>query len=210
MIKVLIVDDHPLIREGMKQILLADRDIVVAGEASTASELMEILNKGKFDLVLLDIALPDSGGLDLLKRIKTEFPHLPALVLSMYKEEEYAIRALRAGAAGYIVKETAPTQLVAAIRKAVSGGKHISPLLAEQLATTMESGFKETPHQSLSDRELQILLMIGSGKTPTEIAEELSLSIKTISTYRTRILEKMRMENTSQLMHYVLKHNLLM
>lgn len=208
MIKVLIVDDHPLIRDGIKQILATETDMVVAGEARSASELMEKLKKEKFNLVILDISLPDGNGLDVLKKLKREYSNLPVLVLSMHQEEEYAIRTLKSGAAGYIVKETASSQLVGAIRKVASGGKHISPALAEQLADCMEEGFNETPHQTLSDRELQILLMIGSGKTPTEIAKTLCLSIKTISTYRARILEKMRMENNSQLMHYVLKHNL--
>lgn len=208
MIKIMIVDDHPLIREGIKQILANETDMALAGEARSASELAEKLKSGKYDLVLLDINLPDSNGLELIKNMKNDFS-LPVLVLSMYKEEEYALRSLRAGASGYIVKETAPTQLVAAIRKVASGGKHVSPELAEQMASSLEPGFIEAPHKTLSDRELQILLMIGMGKTPTEIAKSLRLSIKTVSTYRTRILEKMKMKNTSQLMHYVLKHNLL-
>ncbi len=208
MTKILIVDDHPLIREGIKQILANEPDMVLAGEANSASEMMEKIKKEKYDLVLLDINLPDSNGLELIKTLKGEYS-LPVLVLSMHKEEEYAIRTLRAGAAGYIIKETAPMQLVAAIKKVAAGGRHISPSLAEKLASCIEEGFNETPHETLSDRELQILLMIGAGKTPTEIAKTLCLSIKTISTYRARILEKMRMENNSQLMHYVLANKLL-
>ena len=208
MTKILIVDDHPLIREGIKQILANEPDMVLAGEANSASEMMEKIKKEKYDLVLLDINLPDSNGLELIKTLKGEYS-LPVLVLSMHKEEEYAIRTLRAGAAGYIIKETAPMQLVAALKKVAAGGRHISPSLAEKLASCIEEGFNETPHETLSDRELQILLMIGAGKTPTEIAKTLCLSIKTISTYRARILEKMRMENNSQLMHYVLANKLL-
>lgn len=208
MTKILIVDDHPLIREGIKQILANEPDMILAGEARSASEMMEKIKKERYDLVLLDINLPDSNGLELIKTLKCEYS-LPVLVLSMHKEEEYAIRTLRAGASGYIIKETAPMQLVAAIKKVAAGGRHISPSLAEKLASCMETGFNETPHETLSDRELQILLMIGSGKTPTEIAKTLSLSIKTISTYRSRILEKMKMENNSQLMHYVLTNKLL-
>ncbi len=208
MTKILIVDDHPLIREGIKQILANEPDMVLAGEANSASEMMEKIKKEKYDLVLLDINLPDSNGLELIKTLKGEYS-LPVLVLSMHKEEEYAIRTLRAGAAGYIIKETAPMQLVAAIKKVAAGGRHISPSLAEKLASCIEEGVNETPHETLSDRELQILLMIGAGKTPTEIAKTLCLSIKTISTYRARILEKMRMENNSQLMHYVLANKLL-
>ena len=208
MTKILIVDDHPLIREGIKQILANEPDMVLAGEANSASEMMEKIKKEKYDLVLLDINLPDSNGLELIKTLKGEYS-LPVLVLSMHKEEEYAIRTLRAGAAGYIIKETAPMQLVAAIKKVAAGGRHISPSLAEKLASCIEEGVNETPHETLSDRELQILLMIGAGKTPTEIAKTLCLRIKTISTYRARILEKMRMENNSQLMHYVLANKLL-
>ena len=209
MIEVLIVDDHPLIRKGLKQILVDESDIAVTGEASDVHEVMEILRKKKFDLVLLDISLKNRSGMDLLPQLKSEYPRMPVLVLSMFPEDQYAVRVLRAGAAGYVTKESAPTQLVDAIRKTASGGKFVSPLLAEKLASALETGFDDLPHKTLSDREFEVLTMIGSGKTVTEIAELLSLSVKTITTYRARILEKMGMKNNAQLVSYVYKHNLL-
>lgn len=211
MIKILIVDDHAIVRDGLRQILDGSPGMAVSGEARNGSELLELLrnnNKKKYDMVLLDLSLPGRGGLDLLKQLKSEFPKLAVLVLSMYPEDQYAVRALKAGAAGYLTKESASDQLVEAVRKAASGGKFISPSLAEKLAFHLETGLDDSPHETLSDREYQVLCLIGSGKTVAEIAGELSLSVKTISTYRGRILAKMGMENNAQLTHYVLKQKL--
>lgn len=204
MINVLIADDHPLVREGIKEVINKASDIVIAGEASNGPEVLGKLSERQFDLVLLDIAMPGRGGIDVLKDIKGTFPGLPVLILSMYPEDQYAVRSLRAGAAGYLNKECATQQLVEAIRKTASGGRFVSFGLAEKLAGDLSKGIEALPHKNLSDREFQVMHLIGSGKAPSEIAEELGLSIKTVGTYRSRILEKMGMKNNSQLMLYVL------
>jgi len=208
MIKILVADDHAVVREGVKQILSETADMVVAAEASSAQEVLNKVWENNYDLVLLDISMPGRGGLDVLKQLKDEKPGLPVLILSIYPEEQYAVRALRAGASGYLTKESAPDELIAAIRKISQGGKYVSASLAEKLAFDMEIGAEKPPHEMLSDREYQVICMIAKGKTVKEIAGELSLSVKTISTYRSRILEKMRMKNNAELTYYAIKNKL--
>ena len=208
MIKILIADDHAIVREGLKQILSESDDLAVADEASTGQEVLEKINKNDLDLVILDIAMPGRGGLDILKEIKTQKPKLPVLMLSMYPEEQYAVRVLKSGAAGYLTKESAPGELVMAIRQISQGKKYISPSLAEKLAVDLEISPDKPSHETLSDREYQVMCMIASGKTLKEIADGLSLSIKTISTYRSRILEKMNLKTNAELTHYAIKNNL--
>jgi DNA-binding NarL/FixJ family response regulator len=206
--KVLIADDHAVVREGLKQILSESSDMVVAAEASTGPEVLEKIDKDDFDLIILDIAMPGRGGLDILKEIKNKKPRLPVLILSMYPEEQYAVRVLKAGASGYMTKESAPHELVKAIQQISRGKKYVSPSLAEKLALDLEITTGRPLHESLSDREYQVMCMIASGKTLKDIAEGLSLSIKTISTYRSRILEKMNMKSNAELTHYAIKNRL--
>lgn len=208
MIKILIADDHPVVRKGLKEIIEDIPDMAVRGEASNGQEALEKARKGDFDIVVLDISMPGGNGLDILKLLKEEKPDLSVLVLSIYPEEEYAVRVLRAGASGYLTKESAPEKLIAAIRKASKGGKYISPSLAEKLAFDLETDAERPLHETLSDREYQVMRMIASGKTVNEIGEELFLSVKTVSTYRSRILEKMKMKTNAELTHYALKHGL--
>jgi DNA-binding NarL/FixJ family response regulator len=208
MIKTVIADDHPIVRAGLKQILAEASDIEVAAEAGDGHELLRLIRKGGVDVVLLDITMPGLMGLDALKQMRVENPELPILVLSMHPEDQYGIRVLKAGASGYLMKSAAPDQLVGAIRKVHRGGKYVSPSLAEKMAFGLQTGASGLPHEALSDREYQVLCMIASGKTVKEIAAELSLSEKTISTYRTRILEKMDMKSSAELTHYAIKLNL--
>ena len=208
MLKVFVVDDHPVVREGVKGILSDIPDVVVAGEAADAKQALRQTYEGDYDLVLLDISMPGVGGLEVLKQLKSEKPHLPVLMLSMYPEEQYAIRSLKAGASGYLTKESAPQELIAAIRKVCSGGKYVSASLAEKLASYLDTDLEKPVHESLSDREYQVVRMIASGKTVTEIAAELSLSVKTISTNRTRALKKMRMTTNAEITHYAIRHGL--
>ena len=208
MIRVLIADDHSIVRKGLKQIVSESSDIVVTGEAGNGNEALEKALKGDFDVAILDITMPGLNGLDALKQIRSQRPNLPILILSMHPEEQYALRVLKAGASGYLTKESAPEELTSAIRKVSSGMKYVSPSLAQILASGLGSDHEEPPHVTLSDREYQVMCMIASGKSPTMIAEELSLSIKTISTYRRRILEKMEMDGNAELVRYVLEHDL--
>lgn len=208
MTRILIADDHTIVREGLKQILEETKDLVVTGEAANGHEALDCVRRRDFDAVLLDISMPGRNGIDILKEIRTERPNLPVLVLSMHSEEQYAVRALRAGASGYITKESPPDELILAIRKVATGKKYIGPTLAEKLASVLEKGKDKHLHEALSDREYQVLCMIASGKSVKEIGEELSLSIKTISTYRTRILEKMGMKTNAQLTHYAIQNRL--
>ena len=209
MIKILIADDHAIVRAGLKQIVAETSDIVVADEASQGNETLEKVWKKDYDVVILDITMPGRSGLDILKEIKQNKPHLPVLILSMHPEEQYAIRAIKAGAAGYLTKESIPDELLAAIRKVALGKKYISASLSERLAENLEFDMEKPLHMLLSDREYEVMMMIASGKTVTEIANELSLSVKTISTYRTRILEKMYMKTNTELMRYAIANNLL-
>ena len=208
MIKILIADDHAIVREGLKQILAETFDMVVGGEATNGQEVLEHVRREDWDLVLLDLAMPGKDGLETLKELKFEKPKLPVLVLSIYPEEQYAVRLLKAGAAGYLTKESAPEELIAAIRKVSQKGKYISPSLAEKLAFYLEAGTEKPPHEMLSDREYKVMLMIASGKTVKEIADEMFLSIKTVSTYRVRALNKMGMKNNAEFTYYALKHGL--
>jgi len=190
-IKILIADDHAIVREGLKQIVAEEKDIIVAGEAENSEQMMKLLEKQKWSLVVLDINMPGKSGLEALKDIKLQYPELPVLILSMFSEDQYGIRAIKAGASGYLKKVSAPTELVTAIRKIVSGGKYINPSLAEKLAEKFGETGKASLHEKLSDREYQIMCNIALGKSAEEIAQELSLSINTVYTYRNRILEKM-------------------
>lgn len=208
MIRILIADDHAIVRRGLKQILAEESGMTVAGEAQNAQEVMDLVRKQAWDVLVLDIAMPGRGGLDVLKEIKPEYPQLPVLILSMHPEDQYAVRALKAGAAGYLTKESAPEELVKAIRKVLAGGKYVSTSLAEKLALALDTDTKKTPHETLSDREYQVMCLIASGKTVGEIADELSLSVKTISTYRARILEKMNLKSNAALTHYAVQQRL--
>ncbi len=207
-IKILLADDHTIVREGLKQILAETPDMVVLDEAKNGQEVLDKIQQNEHDVVLLDISMPGRSGLDVLKQIKSERPKTAVLVLSMYSEEQYALRALKAGASGYLTKESAPDKLIEAIRKVSEGRKYISPSVAEKLAFNLELGEEKPPHESLSDREYQVMCMIASGKTVKEIASDLALSVKTISTYRTRILEKMGLRNNSALTHYAVQNRL--
>lgn len=209
MIRVLIVDDHAIVRRGLVEILARIDDMSVVGEASDGSSAIKSIRQEKPDVVLLDIALPDQSGMELLKQVRTLDSHLPVLMLSIYPEEQYAIRALRAGASGYLTKDSAPDELVAAIRKAVAGGKYVSFALAEVLVQELSLERPSAPHERLSDREFQVLVRIGAGKSLNEIADELALSPKTISTYRSRILEKMELHNNADLVRYVFERKLI-
>ena len=208
MIEVLIADDHTIVRKGLIQILADTPDVSVKEEAGNAREVMKKIKAKSFDLVLLDISLPGRSGLDVLKQLKCLRPGLPVLVLSMHPEEQYAIRSIRAGASGYLTKDSAPEELLKAIRKIARGGKYITASLAEKLAAELEGERRELPHEILSDREYQVMCMIAAGETVKEIADILSLSVKTISTHRARILLKMGLKNNAQLTHYAIKHNL--
>ena len=208
MLRILIADDHPVFRQGLRQILNETSDIVVTDEVSDGLEVIGMVRASRCDVVLLDISLPGMNGIDILKQLKKEQPGLPVLVLTMHPEEQYAIRALKAGASGYLTKESTPDELVTAIRKVSAGGKYISSSLAEKLAYELGGMNEKAPHETLSDREYQIMLLIASGKTVTEIAKTLSLSIKTVSTYRSRILEKMKMKSSAELTYYSIKNQL--
>jgi len=210
MIKLLIADDHTVVREGLKQIVSDTSNIVVADEASNGQEVLDKVWKNDYDVVLLDISMPGRSGLDTLEELKRTKPRLPVLVLSIYPEEQYAIRVLKSGASGYLTKGSAPGELIEAIQKVSSGGKYVSAFLAEKLAFNLETDSELKPHETLSNREFQTLCLIGSGKTVKEIAEELSLSVKTISTYRERILEKMKMKTNSELTYYAIKNGLVL
>ncbi len=208
MIRVLIADDHAIVRAGLKQILEGVPDMVLADEAANGWELLEKVRKSDFDVIVLDITMPGGGGTEALRQLRNEKPKIPVLALSIHPEDQYGKRMLKAGAAGYLTKESAPDELVNAIRKVYSGGRYVSPQLAEKLAADLASSSDAPPHEGLSDREYQVMIMIGSGKMITEIASELNLSVKTVSTYRTRVLEKMRMRSNAELTHYVVTHQL--
>ncbi|MDZ7362975.1 MAG: response regulator transcription factor [candidate division KSB1 bacterium] len=208
MINVLIVDDHPIVRAGLKQILKGTADIQVAEEANNGQEALQKILENDFDVVLLDISMPGRSGLDILRELKGIKSDLHVLILSTFSEQQYAVRALKAGAAGYLTKESAPDELIAAIRKVSLGGKYLSMALAEKLAETLADHGDKLPEEMLSDREHQVMCMIASGKTVKEIATELSLSVKTISTYRRRILEKLKMKNNAEITHYAIQRGL--
>jgi DNA-binding NarL/FixJ family response regulator len=209
MIRIVIADDHEIVRAGLKQIISDDEDMEVIGESNNGENLIELVKKNDYDIVLLDLKMQGISGIDVIKHIKLIKPDLPVIVLSMHAEDQYAVRTIKAGASGYLTKETAAENLITAVRRVVSGGKYISPTLAETLADSIAGGGGDLPHEKLADREFQVMCMIASGKTVTEIGAELFLSVKTISTYRQRILEKMNLKNNSELTHYAIKNNLL-
>ncbi len=208
MIKVIIADDHPVVRRGLKQILADELDITVVGEANNSQELLKLLCDQHCDVVVLDITMPGRDGLEALKEIRRERPKLPVLVLSIHPEDQFGLRVLKAGAAGYMTKETAPDELVKAIRKVFAGGKYLSPTLAEKIAFDLDRDTLKPPHETLSDREYAVVCLLASGKTVSEVSRELSLSVKTVSTHRTRILDKMRMKTNAELTHYAIKNRL--
>ncbi|MCL5028990.1 MAG: response regulator transcription factor [Bacteroidetes bacterium] len=205
---ILIVDDHELIREGLKKVLHKQPDFIVAGEASNSADMFKQLEKNEVDIIILDISMPGRTGLDSLNELKSRFPSVKVLVLSMHPEERFAVRALKAGAAGYMTKESAAQELVQAIRKISGGGKYISSALAEYLAMEIGSENNKPVHEILSNREYEILIMISTGKSISKIAEELSLSINTVTSYRARILEKMNMKTNAEIIRYAVKHQL--
>lgn len=208
MIRILIADDHAIVRRGIRQILAEVPEITQIGEAQNAQEVSVLLRTQRWELVMLDIALPDKNGLEVLKDIKREYPKLPVLILSMHPEDLYALRLLKAGAVGYLTKESAPDELLTAIRKVLNGGRYISSQLAEQLVFDLNTDSDRPLHESLSDREYQVLCLIASGKTISEVADHLAISVKTASTYRARILEKMRMRTNAELTHYAIQEKL--
>jgi len=208
MIRIFIADDHAVVREGLKHILSEMPDVLIAGEAGNGQEVLEKVGRKDYDLILLDIAMPGRDGLEILKDLKLQKPKLPVLILSMFPEEQYALRALKSGASGYLTKDSIPDELIKAVRKILNGGKYISSSFSEKLLFSFDSDVEKPIHETLSDREYQVMRMIASGKTLQGIADELSLSVKTISTYRSRILEKMGMKNNAELTHYAIKLNL--
>ena len=206
--KVLVADDHAVVREGIKRIIEETADMVVAGEAVNGWEVLDKARGGDYDVVVLDISMPGKNGMEILKELKRERPGIPVLILSMHPEEQYALRALRAGASGYVTKESAPDELIAALEKVLRGSKYITSALAERLVLDIGVGSEESLHEKLSDRELQVLCLLAEGKTINQIGQELCLSAKTISTYRSRIMQKMAMKTNAQLIRYAIKHGL--
>ena len=206
--RILITDDHAVVRKGLLQILRDDFKKAEFVEAGNATEALDRIRKENWDIVVLDITMPGRSGLEALKEIKEARPKLPVLVLSMHPEDQFAVRVLKAGASGYMTKESAPDELVGAVRKIVAGGRYVSPALAEKMASYLAIDTLKPPHERLSDREFVVLRMIASGKTVSRVAEELSLSVKTVSTYRVRILEKMGMASNAELTHYAIKNQL--
>lgn len=208
MIRILVADDHAIVRRGLRQIVADESDMEVVGEAQTTQEILDLARQEEWDVIVLNISMPGRGGFEALKALKQTHSKRPVLVLSMYPEDQFAVRAFRAGAAGYMTKESAPEELVQAIRKVVRGGKYVSPSLAEKLAAELGEDTERPPHEALSEREYHVLCLLASGKTVTQIAAEMSLSVKTISTYRVRLLEKMRMKTNAEVTRYAIEHRL--
>jgi DNA-binding NarL/FixJ family response regulator len=209
MIRVLLADDHTIVRAGLRELLSETGDITVAGEANNGAEALARIREGGYDIAVLDMSMPGRSGIELIRQVKQERPRLPILVLSMHSEEQYAVRALKAGASGYLTKESAADQLVAAIRRIAAGGAFVTPETAQRLALDISNPATGAPHTLLSDREFQVLRLIVSGKSVSEIARQLSLSVKTISTHKTRIMQKMRLANQAELIRYAIEHKLL-
>jgi DNA-binding NarL/FixJ family response regulator len=209
MIKILIADDHAIVRDGLKLVLSEDNDMKVAGEASNANELYNLIEKENWDIIILDINMPGKSGLEALKDIKKKFPLLPVLILSMYDEEQYGLRAIKAGASGYLTKQSAANDLINAIRKIATGGKYISPALAEKLADSFVTTTKEKVHENLSDREYEVMVKIASGKSAEIIAEEMSISIHTVYSYRNRIMEKLKLKSNIEITHYAINQKMI-
>ena len=208
MIRIVVADDHTIVRDGLKQLLAAPSDLEVVGEARDGHEVMQRVRDLAFDLLLLDMSMPGKSGIELIKQVRAEKPRLRILILSMHEEHQYAIRAIRAGAAGYITKESATSKLVEAIRKVASGGAFISAQVAEQLALGAMPDNKGLPHESLSDREFQVFRMLAEGKSVSDIAERLNLSVKTVSTHKANVMQKMGLENPGELIRYAIAHRL--
>lgn len=208
MIRILVADDHAIVRDGLKQIFAETADIIVEGEATNGHEVMTRVRERDWDAVLMDMSMPGRSGIELIKQVKAEKPALPILILSMHGEEQYAVRALRAGAAGYLAKESASEQVVSAIRKVAAGGLYVSAGVAERLAAELTRRDDGLPHTQLSDREYQVFHALAAGKAVGAIAEELSLSVKTVSTHKTRILQKLGLGNTAELIRYAIRHRL--
>ncbi|MEI8004662.1 MAG: response regulator transcription factor [Bacteroidota bacterium] len=209
MIEILIVDDHAIVREGLQAILKLEEGISVVGMAKNAAEALKVVTSHKVDVIILDISLPGRNGLEIIKEVKKVQPNVRIIMLSVYPEDRCAIRAFKAGASGYLTKEMAPEMIVEAIRKVSSGGKYITPAIAEKLADELNELNDKTPHERLSDREFDVMCMVGSGKSLIEIAEKLGISDRTVSTYRTRILKKMNLKNNSEIIHYVIDNGLI-
>ncbi|UCV13965.1 response regulator [Quatrionicoccus australiensis] len=210
MIRILIADDHDILRAGLKHILHDTGDIVVAGEACDGHQALSLVRTGQWDALVLDLSMPGKSGIELIKQIKGEFPRLPILILSMHKEDLYAVRALKAGASGYLCKDSAEALLAQAIRKVVGGGLFVNQAVAEKLAMDMLTGAGNgAPHSRLTDREYQVFMLLARGLGVTDIGRELNLSVKTISTHKTRIQEKMNLANTADLIHYAIRHQLI-
>jgi two-component system, NarL family, invasion response regulator UvrY len=207
-IHVLIADDHAIVRQGLRQILSETDDLVVAGEADDGVDALQLARNGEWDVFLLDVSMPNRNGIDTLKQLKKEFPKLPVLILSMHPEEQYAVRALKAGASGYLTKQSAPEQLVTAIRQVAGGKKYVSASVAVQLADAIANDSEQPPHELLSDREYEVLKLIAAGKTLTQVADELNLAVATISTFRARILTKLGLSSTAEMIRYGLEHGL--
>lgn len=208
-IRVLIADDHAILRRGLKEILVRELDGVSCGEAESAQQVLAQVQTHDWDVVILDVTMPGRSGLDVLKDLKSLRPKLPVLVLSMHPEDQYGKRVLKAGASGYMNKESAPEELIKALRKVLAGGRYVSPLLAEKLATDLNEDAGRPAHEILSDREFEVLRKLASGKTVGQIAEDLRLSVPTVSTYRARILEKLNLSTTAELMHYAMRNHLI-
>jgi two-component system, NarL family, invasion response regulator UvrY len=210
MIKVLLADDHPVVRRGLRQILAETPDLLASGEASSVEEVRAAVQEQRWDVVVLDISLRGGNGIELISEIRRLRPETRVLILTVHPEDQYAVRAIRAGAAGFMNKESAPEKLTEAIRKIASGGRYVSPALAETLASVLAGDDGDEPHRRLSDREFEILKLLGSGKTVSEVAAQLTLSVKTVSTHRTRILRKMNMTTSAQLTHYAVRNRLVL
>lgn len=206
--RILIVDDHAVVRGGLRQFLANTDDLEIAAEAATGFDALALIPEGDWDLVLLDMSLPDLNGLEVLKRIKRMRPKLPVLIFSMFSEAEFAIPALDAGASGYLNKDSPPYQILAAIRTVVDGARYVSPTLAEQLLSGVTSSSPKAPHETLSQREMEVLLLLSKGFTLTRVGDAIHVSVKTVSTYRTRILQKLGMQSNAELTRYVLQHKL--
>lgn len=207
--KIVIVDDHELVREGLKKVLLKESGIQLAGEASNALELFKLLEETEVDLVVLDITMPGRSGLDIISEIKNLNDHIRILILSMHPEERFALRALKAGASGYLSKEAAARELVSAIRKIMSGGRYISAALADHLVSNLDKEPGKLPHETLSNREFEIFRLIAKGKSVGQIAEELILSVNTVTSYRSRMMEKMNFSSNAEIVRYAIEHNLI-
>ena len=208
MIRILIADDHSVVRQGLQQIVSERTDMTVAGQAASGQEALDLVRENEFDVAIIDIAMPGRGGLDILRDLRATRPDMRVIVLSMYSEEQYAVRSLRDGASAYLTKTSAPDELLLAIETVAAGRRYITPSIADRLAGYIEDSAERPAHELLSDREMQVLVLIGSGKTVGEIAEQLTLSVKTVSTYRSRVLEKMGMASNADLIRYAIHHRL--